>query len=168
MAATAELTRLDAAIERGTRRLLELQRPDGVWVGELESNVTMTAQHLFWHHALGLRTPGLDRGIANELLARMREDGTWSIWFEGPADLSTSIEAYVALRMCGVDPGERSRDYIAREGGIPRSRLFTKCFLALLGQWPWQAMVPIPPELVLLPSSDRKSTRLNSSHTVIS
>ncbi len=147
----AELTALDRAIDRGTRRLLELQRPGGIWVGELESNVTMTAQHLFWNHVLGLRTPDLDRRIANELMARMRDDGTWSIWFEGPADLSTSIEAYVALRMCGVDPGGKALAYIRREGGIPKSRLFTKCFLALIGQWPWQRMVPIPPELVLLP-----------------
>jgi squalene-hopene/tetraprenyl-beta-curcumene cyclase len=151
MAAIAELTRLDAAIERGTRRLLELQRPDGIWVGELESNVTMTAQHLFWHHYLDLRTPELDRRIANELIARRRDDGTWSIWFEGPPDLSTSIEAYVACRLAGVDPGPRSLTYIQREGGISKSRLFTKCFMALLGQWPWQKMVPIPPELVLLP-----------------
>jgi len=153
MGATSELTRLDGAIERGTRRLLELQRPDGVWVGELESNVTMTAQHLFWHHFLGLRTPELDRRIANELLARMRDDGTWSIWFEGPPDLSTSIEAYVACRLAGADPGPKALAYIQREGGIPKSRLFTKCFMALLGQWPWQRMVPIPPELVLLPPS---------------
>ena len=147
------MTALDDAIDRGTHRLLELQRPDGIWVGELESNVTMTAQHLFWNHVLGLRTPDLDRRIANELLARMRDDGTWSIWFEGPPDLSTSIEAYVALRMCGVDPGPRARVYIQSQGGIPKARLFTKCFLALLGQWPWQKMVPIPPELVLLPAS---------------
>src|SRR5436309_4042314 len=153
MTAVAELTALDQAIDRGTRRLLDLQRPDGIWVGELESNVTMTAQHLFWNHALGLRSPELDRGIANELLARMRDDGTWSIWFEGPGDLSTSIEAYVALRMCGVDPGPSALAYIQSEGGIPKARLFTKCFLALLGQWPWQRMVPIPPELVLLPPS---------------
>jgi squalene-hopene/tetraprenyl-beta-curcumene cyclase len=153
MSAAAELTALDEAIDRGTRRLLELQRPDGVWVGELESNVTMTAQHLFWNHVLGLRTPDLDRRIANELTARMRDDGTWSIWFEGPPDLSTSIEAYAALRMAGVDPGPKARDYIRREGGIPKARLFTKCFLALLGQWPWQRMVPIPPELVLFPPS---------------
>jgi squalene-hopene/tetraprenyl-beta-curcumene cyclase len=153
MAVTAELTRLDTAIDRGTRRLLELQRPDGIWVGELESNVTMTAQHLFWHHYLDLRTPELDRRIANELLARMRDDGTWSIWFEGPPDLSTSVEAYVACRLAGVDPGPRALAFIQREGGIPKSRLFTKCFLALLGQWPWQKMVPIPPELVLLPPS---------------
>ncbi len=149
--AAVELTRIDEAIERGVRRLLELQRPDGIWVGELESNATMTAQHLFWNHFLGLRTPDLDRRIANELMARRRDDGTWSIWFEGPPDLSTSIEAYVALRMAGVDPGPRALEYIRREGGIPKSRLFTKCFLALLGQWPWQRMVPIPPELILLP-----------------
>jgi squalene-hopene/tetraprenyl-beta-curcumene cyclase len=150
-APAVELTRIDAAIERGVQRLLELQRPDGIWVGELESNVTMTAQHLFWNHFLGLRTPDLDRRIANELMARMRDDGTWSIWFDGPPDLSTSVEAYVALRMAGVDPGPRALEYIRREGGISKSRLFTKCFLALLGQWPWQRMVPIPPELILLP-----------------
>ncbi len=157
MSATVELTRLDAAIERGTRRLLELQRPDGIWVGELESNVTMTAQHLFWHHYLDLRTPELDRRIATELLARMRDDGTWSIWFEGPPDLSTTIEAYVACRLAGVDPGPEALAYIQREGGIPKSRMFTKCFMALIGQWPWQRMVPIPPELILLPSSSPAS-----------
>jgi squalene-hopene/tetraprenyl-beta-curcumene cyclase len=151
MTVAPELTALDAAIDRGARRLLELQRPDGVWVGELESNVTMTAQHVFWTHYLGLRTPDKDRRIANELLARMRDDGTWSIWFEGPPDLSTSIEAYVALRMCGVDPGPQALAFIQQSGGIAKARLFTKCFLALLGQWPWQRMVPIPPELVLLP-----------------
>ena len=151
MAVRAQTTRLDLTIDKGVQRLLELQRPDGIWVGELESNVTMTAQHLFWRHYLGLRSPQEDRRIANELLARMRDDGTWSIWFEGPPDLSTSIEAYVALRMCGVDPGPKTLDYIRRSGGVPKARLFTKCFLALLGQWPWQRMVPIPPELVLLP-----------------
>jgi len=153
VSATQQLSALDEAIDRGTRRLLALQRPDGIWVGELESNVTMTAQHLFWNHYLGLRTPDLDRRIGNELMARMRDDGTWSIWFEGPADLSTSIEAYVAVRMCGVDPGPKAKQFIRSQGGIPKSRLFTKCFLALVGQWPWQRMVPIPPELILLPPS---------------
>src|SRR5690348_16506351 len=153
MSAVVELTGIDRAIEAGTARLLELQHPGGWWVGELESNATMIAQHLFWLHVLGLRSAEDDRKLANELLARQREDGTWSIWFEGPPDLSTSIEAYVALRMAGVDPGPKARAYIQRNGGIRKARLFTKCFLALLGQWPWQRMVPIPPELVLLPPS---------------
>src|SRR5204862_4959594 len=144
-------TALDTAVERATERLLELQHPDGWWVGELESNATMIAQHLSWHHFLGLRTPELDRKIGNELLARQRDDGTWSIWFDGPADLSTSIEAYAALRLAGADPGRAARDYIRAYGGVPRARVFTKCFLALLGQWPWQWVARVPAELILLP-----------------
>src|ERR687886_479611 len=79
------------------------------------------------------------------LLERQRDDGTWAIWFEGPADLSTSIEAYAALELAGVDAGARARDYIRSAGGVPRSRVFTKCFLALLGHWPWQAIPRVPP-----------------------
>src|ERR1043166_5200859 len=99
--------RLDAAIEAATNRLLELQHPDGWWVGELESNATMVAEHLFWLHVLGLRDPDTDRRLAADILARRREDGTWSNWWEGPADLSTTIESYVALKMAGVDAGDR-------------------------------------------------------------
>src|SRR5919201_4817738 len=69
-----ELTALDQALERGAERLLELQHPDGWWKGELESNATMIAQHLFWHHFVGLRRRELDRKIANELLARQRSE----------------------------------------------------------------------------------------------
>jgi squalene-hopene/tetraprenyl-beta-curcumene cyclase len=153
MTVVQELTSLDRAVDAGTKRLLELQHPDGWWVGELESNATMIAEHLFWLHFMGLRDRRTDRKLANELLARRRADGTWSNWFEGPPNLSTTIESYVALKMTGVDPGAETLEYIRREGGIPAARVFTKCFLALLGQWPWQRIAPVPPEIVLLPPS---------------
>jgi squalene-hopene/tetraprenyl-beta-curcumene cyclase len=142
---------LDRALDAAARRLLELQTPGGWWVAELESNATMTAQHVFWTHFLGIRDPERDRRLANELLARQRDDGTWAIWFDGPGDLDTTVEAYVALKLLGVDAGERARDFIVSRGGIPKTRVFTRCFLALLGQWPWQRMPPIPVELILLP-----------------
>ena len=151
MTVVQELTALDRAIESGVGRLLDLQHPDGWWVGELESNATMIAEHLFWLHFLGLRDPETDTKLANEILARRRDDGTWSNWFEGPADLSTTIESCVALKMTGVDPGARTLDYIRRTGGIARARVFTKCFLALLDLWPWQNVPRVPPEIVLLP-----------------
>jgi squalene-hopene/tetraprenyl-beta-curcumene cyclase len=142
---------LDTTIDAGVARLLELQHPDGWWVGELESNASMVAEHLFWLHYLGLRDPDTDRKLANELLARRRDDGTWSNWWEGPADLSTTIESYVALKMAGADAGDETRAYITHEGGVARCRVFTKCFLALLGQWPWQDIPTVPVEIVLLP-----------------
>jgi squalene-hopene/tetraprenyl-beta-curcumene cyclase len=151
MTAVQELTALDRAVDAGIRRLLELQHPDGWWVGELESNATMIAEHLFWLHFMGLRDPATDRRLATELMARRRDDGTWANWFDGPADLSTTIESYVALKMAGVDAGDWTREYIRANGGVPKARVFTKCFLALLDQWPWQRIPPVPPEIVLLP-----------------
>jgi squalene-hopene/tetraprenyl-beta-curcumene cyclase len=148
-----ELTLLDSAVERGAERLLSLQHPDGWWKGELESNATMIAEHLFLLHFLGLRDPETDRLLANELLARQRKDGTWSIWFEGPADLSVTIEAYTALKLTGVDPGDAAREHIRRAGGVPRARIFTRAFLALIGQWPWRRLPHVPVELILLPAS---------------
>jgi len=153
MSIAIEQTTLDRVIDAGTVRLLELQDAKGWWVGELESNATMVAEHLFWLHFLGIRDGATDRKLANELLARRRDDGTWANWWEGPADLSTTIESYVALKLAGVDAGEETRAYIRREGGIERARVFTKCFLALLGIWPWQDIATLPVEIVLLPPS---------------
>jgi squalene-hopene/tetraprenyl-beta-curcumene cyclase len=148
----AELTSLDRAVERGAERLLSLQHPDGWWKGELESNATMIAEHLFLLHFLGLRDVETDRLLANELLARRRADGTWSIWFEGPPDLSVTVEAYTALQLAGVDAGDATRAYIRRAGGVARTRIFTRAFLALIGQWPWRRLAHVPVELILLPA----------------
>jgi len=148
-----ELTGLDTAVELGAERLLSLQHPDGWWKGELESNATMIAEHLFLLHFLGLRDAETDRLLANELLARRRADGTWSIWFEGPADLSVTVEAYTALKLAGIDAGEATRQYIRRSGGVARARIFTRAFLALIGQWPWRRLAHVPVELILLPAN---------------
>jgi squalene-hopene/tetraprenyl-beta-curcumene cyclase len=147
-----ELTALDNAVERGADRLLSLQHRDGWWKGELESNATMIAEHLFLLHFLGLREAETDRLLANELLARRRDDGTWSIWFDGPPDISVTVEAYTALKLAGVDAGDATRDYIRRAGGVARTRIFTRAFLALIGQWPWHRLAHVPVELILLPA----------------
>src|ERR671936_1776712 len=152
MTVVQELTALDTSVERAAERLLSLQHPDGWWKGELESNATMIAEHLFLLHFLGPRDVETDRLLANELLARRRSDGTWSIWFEGPADLSVTVEAYAALKLAGVDAGDATRAYLRRAGGVARTRIFTRAFLALIGQWPWRRLAHVPVELILLPA----------------
>src|SRR3954452_14808566 len=152
MTVVQELNALDTGVQRATERLFSLQHPDGWWKGELESNATMIAEHLFLLHFLGLRDAETDRLLANELLARRRGDGTWSIWFEGPADLSVTVEAYAALKLAGVDAGDATRDFIRRAGGVARTRIFTRAFLALIGQWPWRRLAHVPVKLNLLPA----------------
>jgi len=147
-------TDLDRSLDAGVERLLSLQKPSGFWVAELESNVTMTAQHIFWHEFLRIADEDTMRRCANELLSRRRDDGTWAIYWGGEPDLAATVEAYTALRMAGLaadDPGlAGARSYIEDQGGIGASRVFTRMWLALFGLWPWEEIQAIPPELVLL------------------
>lgn len=148
-------TDLDTAIERATDYLLSVQYQEGYWWAELESNSTITAEHLFLTHILGIGSQELWDKIARQLLSWQREDGTWAIWYDGPGDLSGTVEAYVALKMAGVDPNSpemtKAREWIMARGGVERVRNFTKIWLALMGEWPWEGLPVIPPEVVLLP-----------------
>ncbi len=143
------------AMVRGRRRLLELQRPDGAWWGELESNATMTAEHVFVLRVFGRADQATLAKAAAELVATQREDGSWPVWFGGPPDLSVAVEAYVALRLCGVpvdDPRMlRTRDLVRSLGGANRARFFTRLWLAVLGCHPWRSLPYLPPELIFLP-----------------
>ena len=153
LSATAEA--LNPALERAASHLLDLQYEEGYWWGELESNVTITSEHLFLTHILGVGDEAEWKKMANYLLSKERDDGTWAVWYDGPGDLSTTIEAYVALKMAGVSPNEpemeRARSFILSRGGVERARIFTKIWLAILGEWDWRGTPMMPPELILLP-----------------
>ncbi|CAI8005328.1 Dammaradiene synthase [Geodia barretti] len=45
-----------------------------------------------------------------------------------------------------------AREFILSRGGVPKTRVFTKIWLALFGQWDWSGTPNLPPELILLPS----------------
>ena len=134
----------------------ERQHEDGWWKGELETNVTMDAEDLLLRQFLGIRTEAPDAAAARWIRSRQRDDGTWATFYGGPPDLSTTIEAYVALRLAG-DDARRRRTCSGRgvhprsAGGIGASRVFTRIWLALFGLWPWESLPVLPPELVLLP-----------------
>ena len=117
----------------------------------------MDAEDLLLRQFLGIRTERQTAGAAKWIRSRQRDDGTWATYYGGPPDLSTTIEAYVALRLAGDavdDPHmHRASTYIREAGGIGASRVFTRIWLALFGQWPWERLPVMPPELMLLPPS---------------
>ena len=97
---------LDAArdtLNRARDHVLGLQRAEGWWQGELETNVTMDAEDLLLRQFLGVRDDAATAASARWIRSNQRADGTWANFFGGPADLSTTVEAYVALRLAG-DP----------------------------------------------------------------
>src|SRR6185312_12151539 len=149
-----EKSRLKQARDQAVQWLLERQDDEGWWCGELETNVTMTAEHVLLLRFLDLSLERIKEGARRHILNNQREDGSWALYFAGPADLSTTIEAYVALKVLGIDPAEdamqRALKVIHQQGGVARARVFTKIWLALFGQYPWSGIPSMPPELIYL------------------
>jgi squalene-hopene/tetraprenyl-beta-curcumene cyclase len=142
-------------VARGVEWLLARQHPDGWWSGELETNVTMTAEHVLLLRFLGVPLDDIATRAARHILHEQREDGSWALYYDGPADLSTTIEAYVALKVLGVDPSShamrKALATIHALGGLADARVFTKIWLALFGKHPWSGIPALPPEIVFLP-----------------
>lgn len=145
-----------SAAARARDHLLALQDPAGWWKGELETNVTMDAEDLLLREFLGIRDRSATERTANWIRSQQRADGTWGNFHGAPADLSTTIEAYVALKLAGDPPDAghmvAAREFILASGGLESARVFTHIWLALFGEWPWDSVPSLPPEIMLLPS----------------
>src|SRR6266700_6563427 len=143
------------ALARARDHLLGLQHEQGWWQGELETNVTMDAEDLLLREFLGVRTPEQTDAAARWIASRQRDDGTWANFYGGPGELSTTVESYVALRLAGHEPQAphlaRAAAWIRDQGGIPATRVFTRIWLALFGEWSWDELPVMPPEMIYLP-----------------
>jgi squalene-hopene/tetraprenyl-beta-curcumene cyclase len=146
----------DRALARARNHLVSHQNLEGWWKGELETNVTMDAEDLLLREFLGVRDAATTERSARWIRSKQHADGSWSQFHDGPGDPSTTIEAYVALRLAGDGPGAehmRAAAAFARDaGGLAQARVFTHIWLALFGAWPWERVPALPPEMMLLPS----------------
>ncbi|MYR59876.1 squalene--hopene cyclase, partial [Streptomyces sp. SID625] len=143
------------ATRRATDFLLAQQDAEGWWKGDLETNVTMDAEDLLLRQFLGIADEATTRAAALFIRGEQRADGTWATFHGGPGELSTTIEAYVALRLAGDAPDAphmaRASAWIRERGGIAAARVFTRIWLALFGWWKWEDLPEMPPELIYFP-----------------
>ena len=144
------------ALDRAVSHLVGLQHEHGWWQGELETNVTMGAEDLLLREFLGVRTADQTSAAARWIRSCQRADGAWANFRGGDANLSTTVEAYVALRLAGDAPDAahmaRAAERIRACGGIAATRVFTRIWLALFGEWPWDDLPVMPPEMIYLPT----------------
>jgi squalene-hopene/tetraprenyl-beta-curcumene cyclase len=136
--------------------LISHQKPDGHWVARAESNACMEAQWCLALWFLGLENHPLRPRLAQALLDTQRPDGAWEIYHGAPnGDINATVEAYAALRSVGHPDDEpalrRAREWIESKGGLRNVRVFTRYWLALIGEWPWEKTPNLPPEVIWLP-----------------
>src|SRR5260370_6515088 len=145
-----------AGLDQAVGPLLGLQHSQGWWQGGLETNVARDAEDLLLREFRGVRTAEQTSAAARWIRSCQRADGTWANFRGGEADLSTTVEAYVALRLAGDAPEaehmSRAAGWITASGGIPATRVFTRIWLALFGEWSWYDLPVIPPEMIYLPA----------------
>jgi squalene-hopene/tetraprenyl-beta-curcumene cyclase len=148
--------RLEQAIAASQQHLMGRQFPEGYWWADLESNVTITAEIVLLNKIWGTehRCP-LDK-IKTYILQQQRDHGGWELYYGDGGELSTTVEAYMALRLLGVPATDpvllKAKKMILEKGGITKTRIFTKIHLALLGCYDWRGIPSLPPEVMLLPT----------------
>src|ERR1017187_9358732 len=152
----ADLAEVDAAILHSRDYLVSQQHPDGYWCGELEADAMLEADYIFLHTLLESGDPGRLRRALAEIWRYQNQDGSWSIYPGGPGNLSLSVKCYFAAKLLGIRPDDRRlvkcRTWVLAHGGVIACNTFTKMYLCALGQYDYDAVPAIPPEIVLFPN----------------
>lgn len=150
------LGRVSAGMEKACDYLFSRQHPEGYWCGELEADTTLESDYIIIHTLLGTGNRQRMERAVPEMIRHQNEDGGWPIYKDGPANISASVKAYFALKIMGYSPDhpvlERARARILAMGGVTECNTFTKIYLCFLGQYDWDAVPAIPPEIVLFPN----------------
>ena len=152
----ALLSRVTHCLSRATRYAFDLINEENHWWGELLSNVTLTAEHVFFYQSLGIDLKVDGEAYRRYLFSQQNTDGSWSIAPDHPGCVSTTAEAYLALKILGVSESipemRRARRFVLSAGGVAKVRVFTRIFFAQFGLFPWDAVPQLPAEFIHMPS----------------
>src|SRR4030081_4124407 len=149
-------SRVAAGIDAARKYLFSQQHNDGYWCGELEADTTLESDYILLHVLLGTGTQERFEKAANYILRHQNEDGGWSIYADGPSNVSASVKAYFGLKLAGYNADHpalvRARKKILVLCGVTEVNTFTKIYLCFFGQYDYDAVPAIPPEIVLFPN----------------
>ena len=152
----ADLTEVQAAVVRSRDYLLSQQHPEGYWCGELEADAMLEADYIFLHTLLETGDPGRLQRAFTEMMRYQNEDGSWSIYPGGPGNISLAVKCYSSAKLMDLSADDprmvKAREWILANGGVVACNTFTKMYLCALGEYDYDAVPAIPPEIVLFPN----------------
>ncbi len=145
-----------AAVARVRDHIFAAQHGEGYWCGELEADSMLEADYIFGHMLLGTGEPGRLQRALTEMLRYQNDNGGWSIYPGGPSNISLSVKCYFACKLMGWTGSEpeltKAREWILAHGGVVECNTFTKIYLCFMGQYDYDAVPAVPPEIVLFPN----------------
>ena len=151
----ADLADVESAVSRSRDYLFSLQHPEGYWCGELEADAMLEADYIFLHTLLDTGDAGRLQRAFTEMMRYQNEDGSWSIYPGGPGNISLSVKCYLSAKLVGLGADDarlaKCREWVLAHGGVVECNTFTKMYLCALGQYDYDAVPAVPPEIVLFP-----------------
>jgi len=149
------LGEIDRAVRETSADLQARQNEEGDWCFELEADATIPAEYIMLEHFTGEIDDSTQRKLAVYLRTTQADHGGWPLFHGGEFNISASVKAYFALKLCGDDIEaphmQRAREAVLKAGGGARANVFTRFALALFEQVPWRAVPVMPAEIMLLP-----------------
>jgi squalene-hopene/tetraprenyl-beta-curcumene cyclase len=149
-------SRVAVAVDAARKFLFSQQSDEGYWCGELEADTTLESDYILLNTLLGTGNPERFQKCANYIVKYQNEDGGWPPYKGGPSNISASVKAYFGLKLAGYKSDhpamERARKKILEMGGVTKVNTFTKIYLCFLGQYDYDAVPAVPPEIVLFPN----------------
>lgn len=146
---------LDHSISQIRDLMLGQYFDDGYWWYTLEANDTINAESIFLMHYLGVRDEITEASVCRWLLKNQNDDGSWSLFYGGSGDLSSTVECYTALKMAGYELSHPkmtlAREFILTQGSITKIRVFSRIHLALFGLIDWKLCPKMPVALMQFP-----------------
>jgi len=143
-------------MNRSVEWLLGQQDEQGYWCGELEADSMLEADYIFMHTLLGTGDHGKMTRCINEILRHQNDDGGWSLYPGGPSNVSYGVKCYLALKLMGWKADHpvlvRARENVLSLGGVVQCNTFAKIYLCALGQYDYDAVPAVPPEMLLFPN----------------
>jgi squalene-hopene/tetraprenyl-beta-curcumene cyclase len=150
------LSRVAAAVDAARQCLFSTQSEEGYWCGELEADTTLESDYILLHRLLGTADERKIAKAARWIVQHQNADGGWSIYEGGPSNISACVKAYFGLKLAGYKQDDpvlvKARERIAALGGPTAINTFTKIYLCFFGQYDYDAVPAIPPEIVLFPN----------------
>src|SRR5437773_140824 len=95
---------IERAIGAARSCLLSIQREDGHWCGELEGDTILESEYILAMYFISSANEERLHQAANYIRQKTLPEGGWTNYPGGPPDVSSSIKAYVVLKLLGDHP----------------------------------------------------------------